>query len=65
MCCVTNPESIAVEYYFATASGRLEKVEQTAGIETLPLYVRIVVMSVVYYFIQNRKEIKHDKKSVF
>jgi len=35
MCCVTNPESIAVEYYFATASGRLEKVEQTAGIETL------------------------------
>ncbi len=35
MCCVTNPESIAVNYYFATASGRLEKVEQTAGVETL------------------------------
>ena len=32
---VTNPESIAVHYYFATTSGRLEKVEQTAGVDTL------------------------------
>jgi hypothetical protein len=35
------------------------------GTVWIALYVRIVVMSVVYYFIQNRKETEHDKKSVF